>query len=817
MDDLTRWDPRPPSPPSTSRPFPPARTLLPGLPLPDVLPSSSGAVSNPLPIGPIGSIGPQNPLGPGVPAGLGSALGTSPPQTPTASASSQPVEIPRPTGLVSPPTPAPSPGPPRRWAFEKEYEDMEEGVREMWVTGQGSAAASAAAAAGLKDGQGKGKGKDFGDPASLDPQDLLLSFRSFSSAQRFAFLSALVGELRQNEALVVSRRIEPRLKRDFLRELPVELALHCLSFVDEARTLGRASQVSRFWNQLLQDQNIWREMCERHRFSPVPSPITRASVSSATSSRSPISASTAGFASLSPPSTDLGPGASTAAVNGNGITIAKSQDPLEAFGVSIRGAGAMAGRRRSSDKGDGSGPFKIRAAREGIDERSFKQQFKHAYMTQNNWLHGGRILASFASGDDGVVTSLAMDEKHIVIAMANSHIHIFDAPTGSYRRSLIGHDAGVWALVLVSASPRRSSGGVNTANADAAAAAAAVAATSSRMPRRTSQTYRSDDGIARRASFGGAGEMGLGGAMPSSAWSPGSISRPNTAFGFSGPGIKKPRAVKREKQSDPSGAVKGWGLRRSLVVSGGCDRVLRVWDLETGQCVHALEGHSSTIRCLRVLDGRPIAVTGSRDGTLRVWDIHRGRLLHTLVGHEHSVRCIEIAGNMVVSGSYDRTARVWDVDTGECIHVLRGHYHQIYACAFDGLRIVTGSLDATVRIWSAATGDCIALLQGHTSLVGQLQLIGDTLVTGGSDGRVICFDLSTLECRHRICAHDNSVTCLQQDDRWIISGGNDGRVKLFSVETGEFVRDLTRPCDAVWRVTARDDRVVILCQRGGGR
>lgn len=73
------------------------------------------------------------------------------------------------------------------------------------------------------------------DPGSLDPQDLLLSFRSFSSAQRFAFLSALVGELRQNEALVVSRRIEPRLKRDFLRELPVELALHCLSFVCPCR------------------------------------------------------------------------------------------------------------------------------------------------------------------------------------------------------------------------------------------------------------------------------------------------------------------------------------------------------------------------------------------------------------------------------------------------------------------------------------------------------------------------------------------------------------------------------------------------------
>ena len=56
-------------------------------------------------------------------------------------------------------------------------------------------------------------------------------FKGLNKSHRFAFLSALVGELRLNEALVVSRRIEPRLRRDFLRELPLELALHCLSFV----------------------------------------------------------------------------------------------------------------------------------------------------------------------------------------------------------------------------------------------------------------------------------------------------------------------------------------------------------------------------------------------------------------------------------------------------------------------------------------------------------------------------------------------------------------------------------------------------------
>lgn len=254
------------------------------------------------------------------------------------------------------------------------------------------------------------------------------------------------------------------------------------------------------------------------------------------------------------------------------------------------------------------------------------------------------------------------------------------------------------------------------------------------------------------------------------------------------------------------------------------------------QCIHSLPGHTSTIRCIKVLPHRPIAVSGSRDYTLRVWDIQRGRCLHTLRGHTKSVRCVEVWGNMAVSGSYDNTAKVstqtlfiisatkgltiklqklWNLDTGECLQTFTGHYSQIYSIAFNGSLVITGSLDSTVRVWSPGTGECLALLQGHTALVGQLQLSGTTLVTGGSDGRVIIFDLSSMSCIHRLCAHDNSVTCLQFDKRFIVSGGNDGRVKLWDVKTGEFVRELTKPCDAVWRTSFRGERIVVLCQREG--
>ena len=48
-------------------------------------------------------------------------------------------------------------------------------------------------------------------------------------------------------------------------------------------------------------------------------------------------------------------------------------------------------------------------------------------------------------------------------------------------------------------------------------------------------------------------------------------------------------------------------------------------------------------------------VSGSRDATLRVWDVETGECLHVLVGHVAAVRCVQYDGRLVVSGAYDYT------------------------------------------------------------------------------------------------------------------------------------------------------------------
>ena len=100
-------------------------------------------------------------------------------------------------------------------------------------------------------------------------------------------------------------------------------------------------------------------------------------------------------------------------------------------------------------------------------------------------------------------------------------------------------------------------------------------------------------------------------------------------------------------------------------------------------------------------------------------------------------------------------------------------------------------------------------------------------------------DVSGYHILARVPAHSSSVTGLQFDDRpgrrRVVSGGNDGRVQLWEFADGSvsrsdgglgvhphgwaremrLVRDLTEPCEGLWKVAFRGDQAVICCLRSG--
>lgn len=99
-------------------------------------------------------------------------------------------------------------------------------------------------------------------------QAILNEFRSLSSIARQDYLAALLSQCSSRELFFISTRIAPLLKRDFLADLPIELSLHILSFVDHPRTLARIACVSRKWHALVQDEQAWRGLASAYHFDP---------------------------------------------------------------------------------------------------------------------------------------------------------------------------------------------------------------------------------------------------------------------------------------------------------------------------------------------------------------------------------------------------------------------------------------------------------------------------------------------------------------------------------------------------------------------
>jgi hypothetical protein len=90
--------------------------------------------------------------------------------------------------------------------------------------------------------------------------------------------------------------------------------------------------------------------------------------------------------------------------------------------------------------------------------------------------------------------------------------------------------------------------------------------------------------------------------------------------------------------------VLGGGAGASAAASDDRHRV-KVHDLRTGSCLHALEGHGAPLTALRIAADNRFAVSASEDATLRIWDLTTGRCLHTVDGLQRAQRWLDLSGD----------------------------------------------------------------------------------------------------------------------------------------------------------------------------
>jgi WD40 repeat protein len=256
------------------------------------------------------------------------------------------------------------------------------------------------------------------------------------------------------------------------------------------------------------------------------------------------------------------------------------------------------------------------------------------------------------------------------------------------------------------------------------------------------------------------------------------------------------------------------------LISAGDDKVIRIWDVDTGELNRTLRGQigaGSEGKIYAVAlspDGRTLAVGGyTVQNEIRLFDFVSGELLGVLQGHTNIINALAFSpdGRYLASGSSDDTVMLWNVTGGvqdfkilpddfdpsllgddvmdalrsapsgedreSPLCVMEGHTDDIYDIAFtpDSKRIVSASDDDTLLLWRVSDGSLISKMTGHTD-------------------DIFCVDASS-------------------DGRWIASGSFDHTIRLWNAETGEFVNVLGRHNGYVNTISFSPDsrRLVSVC------
>lgn len=80
-----------------------------------------------------------------------------------------------------------------------------------------------------------------------------------------------------------------------------------------------------------------------------------------------------------------------------------------------------------------------------------------------------------------------------------------------------------------------------------------------------------------------------------------------------------------------------WHVNCNYIATGSSDKTVRLWDVQTGECIRMFIGHRSMVLSLAMSpDGRYMA-SGDEDGTIMMWDLSSGRCVSPLGGHSSCV------------------------------------------------------------------------------------------------------------------------------------------------------------------------------------
>lgn len=241
----------------------------------------------------------------------------------------------------------------------------------------------------------------------------------------------------------------------------------------------------------------------------------------------------------------------------------------------------------------------------------------------------------------------------------------------------------------------------------------------------------------------------------------------------------------------------------SIVVTGGSDVYLKVWDSSTGYEKTTLRGLAHSVLDVNVCQGTELIIAGSTDNIAYIWNYNTGRIKHNLTGHANKICSTLFFNNKsdAVTGSHDRTIKIWDVVRGYCTKTVPC----VSSCFGVSLTQEDSILaschhDGHIRVWSPKSGELVqdipvSSVQFTSCVISQN---GNFIACSGKDDCISIIDIrtfqkiATLGHHNYVCSGSFSKITWSSDSNFIAAGGQRGQVFVWNAKTAKIEEVLER-------------------------
>ncbi|KAH8712014.1 F-box/WD repeat-containing protein pof1 [Phaeosphaeriaceae sp. PMI808] len=562
--------------------------------------------------------------------------------------------------------------------------------------------------------------------SQADQQSIANVWSLFSAApsrHRNLMLQGILAQCCFPQLSFVSSSVRELIKIDFLGALPTELGFKILCSLDTT-SLCNAAQVSRKWRQLADDDVVWHKMCEQHIDRKCTKcgwglPLLDQRRLRHEKRRIQLRASGRGLNEWSPNITPMPEPPTSPSFHADSTTSTKRAASETSDLDSPAGSSKRACKSIESTRDQLATYF------DQPKKRPWKDVYKDRFRVGTNWKYG-RYSTRILKGHSNGVMCLQFDDQILVTGSYDATVKIWDIKTGQEIRTLTGHTQGIRCLQFDDSK-------LITGSLDNS-----IKVWNWRTGQLIKTLHVHTNGV-------------IGLHMADKLLASGSSDNTIMVHDF-----KNFNRIRLQGHTDWVNSVKLDPPSRTLL-SASDDMTVKLWDLDTHQCLRTYEGHVGQVQQVLPLphefeideaDFAPNANNDTSDTASLASDNADAEILQLSLSSSPQDSSFfpddpnrPNPPSYMLTGSLDGTIRLWHVPSGRCVHRFFGHVEGIWSLAADSLRLVSGAEDKTIKIWDPRTGQHERTLTGHTGPVTCVGLSDDKVVSGSEDGtvRVHCF------------------------------------------------------------------------------